>query len=89
MLTKSVKDLSQMSFEVFCIVAINEYIITVNQNKVINVTRYYCIHKMLEGRWCIAKPKWKHSILKQPIPGDESSLFTSIISQIDLVVPTS
>ena len=44
---------------------------------------------MLEGSWCITQSKKKHNIFKQPIPGDESSIFTSIVSQFDLVVTTS
>ena len=89
MLVKSVEDLLQISLVLFCIVAFNEYIIKVNQNEIINVIRHYCIHKMLESRWCIIQSKQKYSLFKQPIPGDESSLFTSIVSQFDLVVATS
>ena len=78
-LTMSIKDLLQMSLVLFCIVAINKYIIKVNQNEIINVTRHYHIHKMLEVGWCITQSKRKHSVLKQPIPGDKSCLFTGII----------
>ena len=88
-LAKSVKDLSQTSFVPFSIVVINEYIVKVNQNKIINVTRYYYIRKVLEGRLCIAQSKQKHGIFKWPILGDKSGLFTSIVSQLDLVITTS
>ena len=44
---------------------------------------------MLECRWCIIQSKQKYSVLKQPIPGDKSCLFTGIVSQLDLVVTTS
>ena len=74
----SIKDLSQMNLVLFCIVAINEYIIKINQNEISNVTRHYRIHKMLEVRWCITQSKWKHSIFKQLISGDQSSLFTRL-----------
>ena len=37
-LVKSIEDLAQMSFMLFCIVAINQYTVQVNQNKIINVT---------------------------------------------------
>ena len=80
MLAKSVKDPAQMSFVLFCVVATNEYIIQINQSEVINVTRHYSIHKLLEHRWCITKPKQKYSVFKQPITSAKCSLFTSIVS---------
>ena len=49
-LAKSVGDLAKMSLVLFCVVTINEYIIKVNQNEVINVTKHYHIHKILECR---------------------------------------
>ena len=54
-----------------------------------HATRYYHVHKMLEGRWCITQSKWKHSIFKKPIPGDKSCLFTCIFSQLYLVVTSN
>ena len=44
-LTKLIKDLLQMGFMLFCIVAINEYIIKVDQNKIIsNVCNQTLLH---------------------------------------------
>ena len=48
MLVQLVKDLSQMSLMLFCVVAINEYIVQIDKNKVKNVTRHHSIHWMLE-----------------------------------------
>ena len=89
MLAKIVKDLKQMSLELFCIVVIIEYIVKLHQHKVVNGTRRSHINKMLEGRRCIAQSKQKHSIIKYPISCDKCGLFTSMICQLDLVLATS
>ena len=89
MLAKIVKDLTQMSLELFCIVVIIEYIVKVHQHEVINGTRHYHINKMPEGRRCIAQSKQKHSIIKYTISCDKCGLFTSMVCQLDLVLATS
>ena len=76
-LVKSVKDFSQMSFVLFCIIIINEYMAQINQNEIINVTSH---NAFIKYRWCIAQSKRKCSIFKQPMSSDKRSFFTSIVS---------
>ena len=39
------------------VVAKNENVVQIHQNKVINVPMHNGVHKTLEGTWCIAEPK--------------------------------
>ena len=68
--------------------AINEYVVKVNEYKIIDLPLHSCIHQMLESFGCITKAKRKHGVLKQPMPCYKRHFFTVFRREPDLVVPT-
>ena len=61
---KLVKHLAEVRLMLILIIAKNENIVQVHQSKVVNVPMHNRVHKMLEGTWCIAEPKWQNHIFK-------------------------
>ena len=64
MFVKSVKHLAEVRLMLILIVAKNEDVVQIHQNKVVNVPMHNGVHKMLEGTWCIAEPKRQNRIFK-------------------------
>ena len=64
MFAKSVKHLAEVRLVLNLIVAKNDNIVQINENKVIDVPMHNGVHKMLEGIWCIAEPKRQNRIFK-------------------------
>ena len=64
MFVKPVKHLAEVRLVLILIVAKNENVVQIHQNKVVNVVMKNGVHKMLEGTWCIAQPKRQNRIFK-------------------------
>ena len=88
MFAESVKHLAEVKLVLVLVVAKNENIVQIHQNKVVDVAMHYGIHKTLEGTWGVTEPKWQNRIFKQAISRYESRFFTCIRCQSNLVVTT-
>ena len=64
MFAKLVKHLAEVRLVLILVVAKKENIVQIHQNKVVNVSMHNGVHKMLEGTWCIAKPKRQNCVFK-------------------------
>ena len=64
MFAKSVKHLSEVRLVLILVVAKNENVVQIHQNKVIDVPMHNGVHKTLQGTWCIAEHKWQNHIFK-------------------------
>ena len=64
MFAKSVKHLAEVRLMLILIVAKNENVVLVHQNKIINIPMHNGVHEALEGTWCIAEPKGQNRIFK-------------------------
>ena len=64
MFAKSVKHLAEVRLVLILVVAKNESIVQIHQNKVVNVPMYNGVRKMLEGAWCNSEPKLQNRIFK-------------------------
>ena len=62
MFAKSVKHLAEVRLVLILSVAKCENIIQIHQNKIVNVPMHNGIHELLEGTWCITKPKWQNRV---------------------------
>ena len=64
MFAKSVKHLVEVILVLILVVAKDENIVQIHQNKVVNVPMHNGVHKTLKGTWCIAEPKRQNRIFK-------------------------
>ena len=64
MFAKLVKHLAEVRLVLILVVAKNENVVQIHQNKVVDVPMHNGVHKMLEGTWCIAEPKRQNRIFK-------------------------
>ena len=64
MLAKSVKHLEEVRLMLILVIAKNENIVQIHQNKVVDVPMHNGVHKTREGTWCIAEPKRQNCIFK-------------------------
>ena len=64
MFAKSVKHLADVRLVLILVIAKNENVVQIHQNKVINVPMHNGVYKTLEGTWCIAEPKWQNRVFK-------------------------
>ena len=64
MFAKLVKHLVEVRLVLILSVAKHENIVQIHQDKIINVPMHNRIHELLEGTWCIAKPKWQNHVFK-------------------------
>ena len=64
MFAKSVKYLVEVSLVLILSVAKHQNIVQIHQNKIIDVPMHDGIHELLEGTWCIAKPKLQNRVFK-------------------------
>ena len=78
MFMKSVKHLAEVRLVLILVVAKNENVIQIHQNKVVDVPMHNGVHESLKGTWCIAKPKWQNLVLKQTISHYKGSFLTCI-----------
>ena len=64
MFAQLVKHLAEVRLVLILIIAKNENVVQIHQNKVVNVSMHNGVHKTLEGTLCIAEPKRQNRILK-------------------------
>ena len=64
MFAKSVKHLAEVRLVLILIVAKNENVVQIHQNKVVDVPMHNRVHKTLKDMWCIAEPKRQNRIFK-------------------------
>ena len=86
MFTKSVKHLAEVRLVLILIVAKNENVVQIHQNKVVNVPMHNRVHETLKGSWGVTHPKQQNSVLKQAITHYKGSFFTCIWCKSNLVV---
>ena len=70
------------------IVATDQNIVKVHQNKLVNIPMHNRIHQALEGTGGITQPQWQCHVLKQAIPSYKSSFLTIARCQTHLVIAT-
>ena len=64
MFAKLVKHLAEVRLVLILIVAKNRNVVQIHQNEIIDVPMHDGVHELLEGTWCIAKPKWQNRVFK-------------------------
>ena len=64
MFAKLVKHLAEVRFVLILGVAKNENVVQIHQHEIIDVPMHNGIHELLEGTWCIAKPKLQNRVFK-------------------------
>ena len=86
--TQSSKHFAQVHFMLVSSIAINEYVVEINEYKIVNVPLHNCIHQPLERAGCVTKAQRKYRVLEQPISRYERRFLTVVRREPDLVVPT-
>ena len=69
-------------------IAIKEYVVEINEHKIINISINNCTNQLLECFGCITMTQRKHHVFKQPVSSDKCHFLTIIRHEPDLVIPT-